>query len=42
MGHSLPICLVSTSHDVRGTLKADISFRGDICRDGPKPDILRC
>jgi hypothetical protein len=35
MGHSLPICFVSASRDVRSTPKADIRFRGNICRDGP-------
>jgi pimeloyl-ACP methyl ester carboxylesterase len=32
---------VSASHDVRSTLK-DIRFRGNICRDGPFPDLRLC
>jgi hypothetical protein len=35
LGHSLPICLVSASHDVRSTPKADIRFQRGICSDGP-------
>ena len=42
LGHSLPIGLVSASRDVRCSPKADIRFHCDICRFGPKADILRC
>ena len=38
VGHSLPICWVSTSHDVRSTPEAEIRFQPNICRDGPQGD----
>src|SRR6266566_9194610 len=40
LGHSLPKRLVSASHDVRSTPKADIRFQPNICRDGPAADIV--
>ena len=39
LGHSLPMRLVSASHDVRSTPKADIRFQRNICSDGPISDI---
>jgi hypothetical protein len=38
LGHSLPMRLVSASHDVRSTPKADMRFQRNICSDGPKAD----
>jgi hypothetical protein len=38
-GHLLPMRLVSASHDVRSTPKADIRFQRNICSDGPIGDI---
>ena len=38
LGHSLPMRLVSASHDVRSTPKADIRFHRNTSSDGPETD----